>query len=250
MSAVKVCEKCGATYLASVGYCKNCGENVQEDLSKNEVLLEDIKISEWKEYIGKESARYIKVFTKNQGKKVFLSMNWSAFFFGFYWMFYRKMYKFAFWYLAIATVISSLILSIAMIAYTGTFEDYLAKEAAYEKLYEQVKEAYPDAEHREQRHDIIDSHPITAEYRAAEKKADTFYIAVLVPAVFAEFFSRLFADWAYREHIKRNINNRNGGTSGSSAFVAVVLRNVITGIFTILEVVLIASIMGVVGFFT
>jgi len=107
--AVKTCEFCGSTYLESAKQCPNCGKApIEKNVQIDNTLIEGIPQSEWKSFIGKESDRYIKVFKKNEGKKLFFSLNWSALLFGLNWMYYRKMYKYGIFYLIISTAFYSL----------------------------------------------------------------------------------------------------------------------------------------------
>ncbi len=92
--------------------------------------FDGVKIRDAVTYTQVNSARYIKKFLKNKGKKNFLSWNWGAFFFTPAWFFYRKLYKAGAFFLTFAvaaTLIAAPYASIIAEAYTALepFEDTL-----------------------------------------------------------------------------------------------------------------------------
>ena len=89
----KKCEYCGATYIVSDGYCRNCWKRLPDAVSPKEELLNGVKKADWHFFIDKNASRYVDIYAENENKKFFLSWNWAAFFFGVNWMCYRKMYK-------------------------------------------------------------------------------------------------------------------------------------------------------------
>lgn len=76
----KRCPSCGAIYVKSDGYCKKCWTKLPHDEETEGALLNGIKKDEWREFIGDNADRFIRVFEKNKDKKVFLSFNCAAFF--------------------------------------------------------------------------------------------------------------------------------------------------------------------------
>ena len=92
MSNVIQCEKCGATCNLKDGFCKKCWAQLP---GAEDYILDGMGQTDLEDFIDKNSKRYIDVYKKNQGKKMFLNINWAAMFFGVNWMLYRKMYKLA-----------------------------------------------------------------------------------------------------------------------------------------------------------
>ena len=86
-----VCENCGAVCNTEDGYCKACWKKLTADNAEEDHILDGIGESEWKAFIEKNTDYYMPIFKKHEGKKCFVSMNWSAFFLGCSWLFYRRM---------------------------------------------------------------------------------------------------------------------------------------------------------------
>lgn len=75
----KKCEHCGATYMISDGYCRNCWKRLANEPSPKEQLLDGIKKADWHFFIDKNPSRYVDIYSKNEGKKIFVSWNWRHF---------------------------------------------------------------------------------------------------------------------------------------------------------------------------
>lgn len=86
------CSNCGKKCKETDTYCKSCGEPIEKSKDTYDNSLEGIEIEKWEEFIGEGADKYISDFRKNEGKKVFTSGNFGAFFFGQLWFAYRKMY--------------------------------------------------------------------------------------------------------------------------------------------------------------
>lgn len=97
------CTKCGSDLENGDNFCKACGKKVTV---KSELSVENNTLEENDEYflrsfIGeKKQDYYLQKWTK--GKK---SWNWAAFFLSFFWLGYRKMYKYIFLFLGIFLII-------------------------------------------------------------------------------------------------------------------------------------------------
>ncbi len=87
-----MCRTCGYMCPANTDYCPSCHASILRQEHDNEQPIDGIDISQWRKFIVKNSTEYIKLFQRNDGKKVFISFNGGAFFAAPLWMIYRKMY--------------------------------------------------------------------------------------------------------------------------------------------------------------
>lgn len=91
-----LCPRCGREIEPDSLFCRHCGERVSPmppDSSYDQVYDED-----YRAFIEKNADRYLSKFRKFQttGRDRFaVTWNWSAFFLGFIWMLYRKLYLWA-----------------------------------------------------------------------------------------------------------------------------------------------------------
>jgi hypothetical protein len=107
------CSKCGEKIESQVAFCGTCGNELTENRSISSVVEtpseQEIKPSEaTKIFIGQKHEYYLKKWAIAENKKGKQSWNWAAFFLGFLWMTYRKMYAYAFIFiglLALETII-------------------------------------------------------------------------------------------------------------------------------------------------
>lgn len=207
------CAVCGTPYSAWSNYCSHCGEPLEPSPPPEEEMLDGVAVSDWHLFIDKNASRYIEVFEKHKDKAVFLHMNWSAMFFHVYWLFYRRMYKYA-------LIFGAVILLFSVLATTGLLaslkpeleaaEDIIAPYSHY--LEEDIGTLYFE--------DIDTLNAIqqaTTEYRKAVNVVNrkllfrVLFYSLLLQAVFG-----LLADCLYRSYIRKHIQHTNGGTSGWS----------------------------------
>ena len=93
------CDNCGVLCRQTATYCNSCGKSfvkVDSDgitLELDNELEEGVTYSDARRFIEKNPDRFMDVFKKNKGKKVFFSLNLPALFIAPYWLLYRKMYK-------------------------------------------------------------------------------------------------------------------------------------------------------------
>jgi len=86
------CQKCGKEIPEGSSYCPNCG---QKATLGNSGSLNAINDEEYKAFIGPRSDNYLERFNKfnKSGIDRFVfTWHWPAFFIGFWWLLYRKMY--------------------------------------------------------------------------------------------------------------------------------------------------------------
>ena len=116
----KKCGNCGATVIKGDVMCRTCGKLIQNDcryIEQEEDTIDGANVSELSLFIGQNSSRYVDIFAKNEGKKIFFHMNWSAMFFNVYCMFYRKMYKYGIIFLIVSMMFSIALTSIVCTAF-------------------------------------------------------------------------------------------------------------------------------------
>ncbi|HOD79703.1 MAG TPA: DUF2628 domain-containing protein [Syntrophorhabdus sp.] len=93
------CSACGKEIGEGSGFCQHCGAKVGQQTTSNVTRdTATITDSEYAAFIGKNSDKYLTKFKKFSvlGKDNFTATwHWPAFFFGPFWMFYRKLYLWA-----------------------------------------------------------------------------------------------------------------------------------------------------------
>jgi hypothetical protein len=90
------CLHCGKTIEPGSAFCPHCGGQVTSSLpdSENEIINEE----EYRAFLGNKADHYLRKFRffGVRGTNSFaVTWNWPAFFLGFIWMLYRKMYLWA-----------------------------------------------------------------------------------------------------------------------------------------------------------
>lgn len=149
---------------------------------------------------------------RNKGKKIFFNMNWSAFFFNVYWMFYRKMYKYAFIFLIVSMIFSIALISVVCAVIKPQLDEPLKIIEPYQDYIDYANEnggGYTGSPsgYRE----AID------EYNAAMsmiRAKMTFWI--MFPSLCMSLAFGLLADCIYRRYVMKNYRYKEGGVSGWS----------------------------------
>lgn len=199
----KVCENCGAIYAEKDGYCKNCWKKVTDDIDE----IKGLPKNDWEKFIGNKSDRYTKVFEKHEGKKMFFELNIAALLFGFNWMLYRKMYKYAFIHLLITVLFT-------FVVYGAVYGIYKNDVVLYQKLDVQydsyVNEHWFDEEEQEDPAYFKD-------YYAVKERLEflpAFLIGFLPFAM--EIFLSLLGDCTYRAHVHQKLSENRKDCGGTS----------------------------------
>ena len=211
----KKCPNCGATVINGDTYCRTCNTPLNYEPTPQEALLYGIKKSDLHLFIDKNSSRYVDVFAKNEGKKIFLHMNWAAMFFNIYWMFYRKMYKYAVIFLIVTMLFSIGVTVIATTAIKPAMlesKKIIAPYAQYLNNSNNYNMAFTDG--------TVDMTEVLNAVNKYDREIDriigkmSFWV-IAASIIFSTLFG-LLADCIYRSHVLRNINRTRGGTSGWS----------------------------------
>lgn len=208
-----ICPNCKAICSSAGKPCASCGTYIQRVIeTPEEVFSDGEKASDYHAFIGSNAARYMEIFRENKNRRVFLHTNWAAFFLPVYWLFYRKMvlHGIAF---CLAQV---LLVSCGMMIYYS-----INKTDAQRAAIVYAEEV--DLSERS------DSENIQAVRRYVYRLVGCM---ITIEIVFAFVFS-LFADWLYREHVRRKIAYSNGGVSRWALLPAYFLVQVSSGIITL-----------------
>jgi hypothetical protein len=134
------CRYCGNVIEAGSAFCPNCGRRV--DAPGFNPDREVIQEEEFRAFVGKKPDFYVRKFRyfESRGANTFaVTWNWSAFFLGFIWMLYRKMYlwSLAAFFIAFTPVAFPLI----MIGW-GTLGNYLYYLHARKKILKYKSRQY------------------------------------------------------------------------------------------------------------
>ena len=120
----KLCKNCGAWVEDDDRFCEHCGNNLsavddpvvieaEPEIVEAEIIMPskryDSPAADAREVrerlIGSKTEYYLPRFEKMETLNSITDWNWAAFFFGFWWMLYRKMYVFG----AVALVVTELL---------------------------------------------------------------------------------------------------------------------------------------------
>lgn len=261
--AIKNCEFCGSVYSDNDDGCPNCRKNAivvaHKDLTED---FEGYPKSKWHRYIDFNSDRYMRVFEKHEGKKWFISLNWSALLFNFMWMLYRRLYKMAFFYLIFLNIFSVIYFFGVTAAFSGAEANY---EAAHREWYAfrqtdeyeiyVTKQKSPPMVYDEDgwlvEEEIADDNEYVIKYEELEENMNdaralsSCYLPVLYIGIFAiDIIIRLFSDCVYKQHIKKNIENPPKGTSVALGIWGYFIRQAITALIVGGTILLVAWIFG------
>ena len=219
----KKCSNCGATYIEGDTYCRTCNITIERE-------IEGIKKSDWFMFIDKNSSRYVEIFSNNEGKKIFFHMNWAAFFFNFYWMFYRKMYKYAFIFLAVSMIFSLTLTGLVVLSIKPALLDAQEIIEPYTQYLTETGNLFPQY-YEDSSIDFLEILNASTQYNQeinSIKGKLSFYI--IIPSLIFQVLFGLLADCIYRSYILRNIQYKVGGTSGWSLLGGVVVYQLITNL--------------------
>ena len=240
---VNKCQNCGATFINGDSYCRTCHAPLEYAPTPTEVMLNGIKKSEWHLFIDKNSSRYVEVFSKNEDKKIFFNMNWAAMFFTIYWMFYRKMYKYAFIFLAVSMIFSVCLTSLVATAVKPAILEAEKIIEPYSGYYTETGNIFP--EYYESLMDVSNAIEARNRYnREIDSIMGKLSFWIIVPSIILNLLFGLLADCIYRRYILRNIEYKQGGTSLWLLAGGVVLSNMVSNmIFSPIITYIVAKIL-------
>ena len=220
-----ICEHCGAVCRITDGFCQSCWKKLPlPEVVADDVILDGYGVEEWRRYIGKNADRYVDIYKKHEGKKLFFHINWAAFFLGMNWMLYRKMYKAALFACVIVSLLSVLVSGIVMLPRAEEIKQLRDDRDAYHR--------HLDA------HDTISfADEVVIRGRAAEKELaqmdlQNSLIEIGVVGAFC-VVNGLTADALYKAHVKKNILTKDGGTSIGAVFAGRFAISIIMELLTL-----------------
>lgn len=235
-----ICEGCGAVCNTEDGYCKSCWKKLPNESAENDGVLEGIGHSDWRDFIEKNTDYYMPIYQKNEGKKIFASMNWAAFFFGNNWLFYRKMYKVAMVCYALTFVLIAVFALLFSVPYSAEIQALQEPISAYEEYIDRGgdKVLYTPSG------DAVTPEIVEEYYRAQDRlmsiQLDICLYSILAVFVLQPFVMGLFGNAIYKAHIKKRILEPNaGGASIASLIFGWILFDFIEYIFAYVIVILI-----------
>jgi hypothetical protein len=167
------CPSCNEEIPYEATLCENCGSIIPEEIRFSEAPAQpsSSKITEddFRSFIGKNAEKYIRKFKKFEagGRDKFqASWHWPAFFFGWLWFVYRRLYLWALLVFAIGLISSftmrvlevktngisgiffGFVVGIVIMIIWGTSANYIYYIKTKEKITE-LKNLYPSEKHRQ-----------------------------------------------------------------------------------------------------
>ncbi len=222
------CEGCGAVCNTEDGCCKSCWKKLPNASEDNDGVMEGIGHSDWRNFIEKNTDYYMPIFQKNEGKNVFISMNWAAFFLGNNWLFYRKMYKIAIACCALSVVAMALFALLFSFPHVAEVQALQETISVYEEYLENggEKVAYTSSGDTYTPEIVLDgSH---AKNKLTDIRLTIGWHAILATLVLQPLVMGLFGNAIYKAFIKKRIHEPHaGGASISSLIFGWVLFDVI-----------------------
>lgn len=182
-----------------------------------ETTINEVPVRDYIKFIGNNHAHYIHAFKKNENKKRFIHFNWSAALFSTTWMFYRKMYIEGLVFLLVTTILSTMFTFALNFGFSDQFRDLNRIGALEQKItYEYQME---------------NDTTLTRELIKLYKQKNSLNLQI---SLYTDLFVLLealicgmIADMLYRNYVRKNIKQKDGGVSIGSAIAAVPLSFVV-----------------------
>lgn len=212
-NSVVKCEQCGAICNIKDGYCKKCWKKLPaNDEQQNDYIIDGVGQAELENFIEKNSARYISVFKKNNGKKFFLSINWAAFFFAVSWLLYRKMYKYAIVAFLSSTLLTILLSVAFYIPHLNEISQLNESIVAVDNYLEGGgKTILTNSDGSTYSPDVVIK-GFEAEKKVIEIENSVATKTLIIIPIYCVFFG-LFGDSLYKRYVFKNIKSKEGGAS-------------------------------------
>lgn len=212
-------------------------ENTETDYSQtgdygdenSEETVNGIPVTDYILFIENNNDRYLEVFKNNENKKWFLHMNWAAFFFTVYWMFYRKMFLEGLIFLLLNFVFSAIVMVSLLFCFSGELKEIqnMSKQNTGEILTESQLET---------------TYELQTRTNVVLKK---LILWAGFSGVAVAFAMGLLADWIYREHVLRKIRYAQGGTSKWAVVAALPLVWICNKIFGVLSSLILIQLLKI-----
>lgn len=212
MNGTVTCENCGTVCFEKDGYCKSCWKKLPVAAEQEDYIIDGLGQAEWEDYIEKNTVYYMDVYKKNEGKKFFLHINWSAFFFGFNWVLYRKMYAVACVGYLISFLLSVLFSIALIIPHIDEIKVWNADIASFQAYLDNGGETVLTDEYGD-----LYSPEIVQTGARAEKELYGLETKIVLKTLWLIPLQclaiGLLGNALYKKHILKNSQNKNGGAS-------------------------------------
>ena len=231
---INICDKCGHENELYSKTCRICGEKLKKEVfdGNDAEILEEISSAEWQTFIDRNVFYYINKFRKSKGKKIFASFNWSAFFFGPFWIFYRKMY-----YIGILLILTNLLCSaIGTVSVYGIYKDEIkSANNAIDIHLEYVDSALSEEIDFRTNYDAEEYYSAKNFLYKIDRKI------TIVTSTIEILFSLglgIFANALYKSHVKKKLATSNGyyakgGVSVGSIFLCLAIEICLSIFFSV-----------------
>ncbi|MBE6763924.1 MAG: DUF2628 domain-containing protein [Ruminococcaceae bacterium] len=223
-----ICENCGAVCNSHDGYCKECWKKLPSNEDSDDHILDGFGESDWSSFIEKNTEYYMPIFKKNEGKKWFVSLNWSAFLLRYDWLFYRRMYKVAILlYLITSLVLMPLMTLLFTVPYLDEIQPLKEPIAAYEQYLEDGGQRIVYNGNESYKPEVV----INGERAKYEMSTISTFVrlwATLGTFVLQAVLMGLFGNAIYKQHIRSHIHEPDaGGASLASLYIGLIGANLI-----------------------
>lgn len=239
------CEQCGSICNIKDGYCKKCWKKLPvKEEQQSDYIIDGMGQAELENFIEKNSARYISVFKKNNGKKFFLSFNWAAFFFCVSWLLYRKMYKYAIIAFLISGLLTVLLSAVFYIPYLDEVSQLNESIVAVDSYLENGgKTILTNIDGSTYSPDVV-TKGFEAKRRVSEIETSVASKTLIIIPIYCILFG-LFGDALYKRYIFKNIKSKDGGASiisfiGGTIILRIIETVIFTYILPIIAIILLA----------
>ncbi len=219
------CEKCGAKLRRGTMFCTQCGARQNSSVNgntppdprlivpspdvkyeKSTAMIDDITAEDAAAVVGRRCEKFIPKFLRN--KKV--NWNWSAFIFGGYYFFYRKMNI-----EGILTLVLDLIVELlSMVLFAGNLEalNTLMQGISSEATSEEIMALYQ-----------------SSEFLEAAEEAMPLYIAMFAGLLVIHILCGMFADSLYRRSVVNKVKKVDSRLETDESVMEVEAQRVSTG---------------------
>lgn len=257
---VKRCPNCNAECPLEADFCRRCNASFPRNeefvsVDSNETI-NGMSVTDLSLKINKNSARYLKIFRKNQDKKVFIHFNWKAMLFGAYWFFYRNMKGYGLLWLLMSMIVAVTSMTTTVVIFSEDIQQVQAEiEAVRNEGYpdadeidwngnNRAKEAYQNTLIVLEQSTVTDLvPPVPAELAAEQKRLLTqAEWCIILPQLLYTVLVGLFADCLYRRYLLNP--HTHGNTYKGLVFAAMPLVGVCNILSALIAILIVAPIVG------
>ena len=215
-SDTKLCECCGSNLITEDGYCVNCrhqqGEPIDEKkrrkaVEKNpfgEVDPDDEiageKASDISMVIRTNSAKFLPRLKKTDEKKFKIGWSWPAFFFGYLYLFFRKLYKYG----IIVILAEVLLFNVLNVALGNPLKTIQSQGASFYSAFNEVAEdtkLSDDAKSAEQQKIITELSDTLTKENTLQKA----YVVVFGSLLICNIACALLFNYLYLRHCSETV---------------------------------------------